>query len=72
MGSRVRPYNFVRRWYRAPELLLGSRTYGRGVDMWAAGCVMGELLGVHAPRRPCTSARHSVSAQMKRVAYLCL
>jgi cell division cycle 2-like protein len=31
-------------WYRAPELLRGSRTYGSAVDMWALGCVMSELL----------------------------
>jgi cyclin-dependent kinase-like len=31
------------RWYRAPELLLGSTNYGFGVDMWAIGCIMGEL-----------------------------
>ena len=29
------------RWYRAPELLLGSTNYGFGVDMWAIGCIMG-------------------------------
>lgn len=32
------------RWYRAPELLVGSTTYGPGVDMWAIGCIMGELI----------------------------
>jgi len=32
------------RWYRAPELLLGDTCYGRGVDMWAIGCIMGELI----------------------------
>ena len=32
------------RWYRSPELLFGSKTYGAGVDMWAIGCVMGELM----------------------------
>lgn len=32
------------RWYRAPELLLGSRRYGTAVDMWAAGCVIAQLL----------------------------
>lgn len=32
------------RWYRAPELLYGARRYGPGVDMWAAGCVLAELL----------------------------
>ena len=31
------------RWYRAPELLLGSRRYGSGVDLWAAGCVVAQL-----------------------------
>ncbi|OQR93763.1 mitogen-activated protein kinase [Achlya hypogyna] len=34
----------VTRWYRAPELLLGS-TYDEGVDVWAAGCIMAEMLG---------------------------
>eukprot|EP00128_Syssomonas_multiformis_P017319 Colp12_sorted_trinity150504_noHs@8818 len=32
------------RWYRAPELLLGAPSYGKGVDVWAIGCIMGELL----------------------------
>merc|ERR1719420_1213886 len=32
------------RWYRAPELLLGSTRYGHTVDMWAIGCIMGELV----------------------------
>lgn len=31
------------RWYRAPELLLGSCQYGKDVDLWAVGCIMGEL-----------------------------
>jgi len=33
------------RWYRAPEILLGSTTYTKGVDMWSIGCILGELLG---------------------------
>ncbi len=32
------------RWYRAPELLYGCRTYGTAVDIWAAGCVFAELM----------------------------
>ncbi|SOV25038.1 mitogen-activated protein kinase 1 [Plasmodium sp. DRC-Itaito] len=32
------------RWYRAPEILLGSTNYSQGVDMWSLGCIMGELL----------------------------
>lgn len=31
-------------WYRAPELLLGTRDYGIEVDMWSVGCIFGELL----------------------------
>ena len=30
-------------WYRAPELLLGTRHYNKAVDIWAVGCVMAEL-----------------------------
>ena len=32
------------RWYRSPELLLGLTNYGREVDPWAVGCIMGELV----------------------------
>lgn len=30
-------------WYRAPEVLLGMRTYGPSVDMWSTGCILWEL-----------------------------
>ncbi|XP_011472769.1 cyclin-dependent kinase-like 5 isoform X2 [Oryzias latipes] len=30
------------RWYRSPELLLGA-PYGKAVDMWSVGCILGEL-----------------------------
>jgi len=33
------------RWYRAPEILLGSNKYGIAVDMWSLGCIFGEMLG---------------------------
>lgn len=32
------------RWYRAPELLVGSTEYGPPVDVWAIGCVFAELI----------------------------
>ena len=32
------------RWYRAPEILLGSNKYTKGVDMWSMGCILAELL----------------------------
>ena len=32
------------RWYRAPEILLGSTQYTFGVDMWSMGCILAETL----------------------------
>ncbi len=32
------------RWYRSPELLLGSKKYDKSIDLWALGCIMPELL----------------------------
>lgn len=32
------------RWYRAPEILLGSTKYSKAVDMWSVGCIIGELI----------------------------
>ena len=31
------------RWYRAPEILLGSTSYTRAVDVWALGCIIAEM-----------------------------
>lgn len=30
------------RWYRSPELLLGA-PYGKPVDIWSVGCILGEM-----------------------------
>lgn len=32
------------RRYRAPEILLGSTQYGKGVDTWSLGCILAEML----------------------------
>ena len=34
----------VTRWYRAPELLYGAKRYGAGIDVWACGCILAEML----------------------------
>ena len=46
-GAAVGPLTVyvVTRWYRAPELLLGSPEYGEPVDVWSAGCILAEILG---------------------------
>merc|ERR550514_2687444 len=31
------------RWYRAPEIILGSTRYTKAVDMWALGCIIAEM-----------------------------
>merc|ERR1711920_512945 len=33
------------RWYRAPEVVLTSMEYTAAVDIWSAGCILGELIG---------------------------
>ena len=50
------------RWYRAPELLFGTRWYDDGVDTWGAGVIFAELLSL-APLFP----GHSDIDQLFRV-----
>lgn len=47
------------RWYRAPEILLGSQQYTAAVDMWSVGCILGELLG-GKPMFPGTSTMNQL------------
>lgn len=47
------------RWYRAPEILLGSTKYSRAVDMWSVGCILGELI-VGKPIFPGTSTLNQI------------
>ncbi|KAI8916820.1 negative regulator of the PHO system [Entophlyctis helioformis] len=30
-------------WYRAPDVLLGSRNYSTSIDIWSTGCIMAEM-----------------------------
>lgn len=34
----------ISRWYRPPEILLGTKQYTENVDVWSMGCIFGELL----------------------------
>lgn len=44
-GIPVRSYTHevVTLWYRAPDVLMGSRKYSTPVDLWSVGCVFGEM-----------------------------
>ncbi|XP_030542342.1 probable serine/threonine-protein kinase At1g54610 isoform X2 [Rhodamnia argentea] len=42
--EQVMTNKVVTLWYRAPELLLGATSYGIGIDLWSAGCILAELL----------------------------
>ena len=43
-GAVVMTDYVATRWYRAPEIVLGSTKYSKAVDMWSVGCILGELL----------------------------
>ncbi|KAL4660858.1 mitogen-activated protein kinase 4 [Arapaima gigas] len=34
----------VTKWYRSPRLLLSPNNYTKAIDMWAAGCILSEML----------------------------
>ncbi|XP_038869082.1 mitogen-activated protein kinase 4 [Salvelinus namaycush] len=34
----------VTKWYRSPRLLLSPNNYTKSIDMWAAGCILAEML----------------------------
>mmetsp|Transcript_25821 Transcript_25821/g.83614 ORF Transcript_25821/g.83614 Transcript_25821/m.83614 type:complete len:317 (+) Transcript_25821:1451-2401(+) len=45
-GIPVRSYTHevVTLWYRAPDVLMGSRTYSTPVDVWSVGCIFAEMV----------------------------
>ncbi|KAM3717316.1 Glycogen synthase kinase [Dirofilaria immitis] len=48
MHDKTTSYHYhVTRYYRAPELILGSVRYRCEIDRWSCGCVFGELLKNH-------------------------
>lgn len=42
----IRPFTHevVTLWYRAPEILLGCKTYALPVDIWAVGTILAEMV----------------------------
>ncbi|BHF64617.1 Cyclin-dependent kinase 10 [Sparganum proliferum] len=46
-------------WYRAPEIILGDKMQTKAIDIWSAGCIMGELL-LHKPLLPGKTEIHQL------------
>jgi cyclin-dependent kinase len=48
-GIPVRSYTHevVTLWYRAPDVLMGSRNYSTPVDIWSVGCIFAEMANGH-------------------------
>jgi len=37
-------HEVVTLWYRAPDILLGSKNYSTSVDVWSVGCIFAEMI----------------------------
>ncbi|XP_075527010.1 cyclin-dependent kinase 2-like [Dermacentor variabilis] len=48
LPPRTYTHEVVTLWYRAPEILLGSRFYSTSVDVWSIGCIFAEMLMLKA------------------------
>ena len=60
-GIPVRSYTHevVTLWYRAPDVLMGSRRYSTPVDIWSIGCIFAEMSNGR-PLFPGTSEQHQL------------
>ncbi|KAI7883445.1 Pkinase-domain-containing protein [Lichtheimia hyalospora FSU 10163] len=55
-------YKVVTLWYRAPDVLMGSRQYSTSIDLWSAGCIFAEM----ASGRPLFPG-NSIPDQLQRI-----
>lgn len=54
----------VTRWYRAPELLFGSRHYTTAVDVWSVGIIFAELM-IRTPYLPGASDQDQIDVTFR-------
>jgi len=57
----------VMRWYRAPELVMEHKHYRSGVDVWACGCIMGEMFHRAKPVFPGKDRIHQLDVILEIV-----
>lgn len=67
-GSPLRPYTpiVVTLWYRAPELLLGTKQYSTPIDLWSVGCIFAEFL----TRKPLFPGKSEID-QLNKIFKVC-
>lgn len=67
-SDKERPYTnkVITLWYRPPELLLGEERYGKAVDIWSCGCILGELFTKEPMFRGATEL-----AQLEKIFIVC-
>lgn len=56
----------VTRWYRAPEILCNTSSYGKAADIWSVGCIFAELL-THKPFFMGDNPQHQLEEVIKKI-----
>lgn len=44
LPMRMYTHEVITLWYRAPEILLGTKIYSIAVDVWSLGCIFAEMV----------------------------
>jgi cyclin-dependent kinase len=54
-------HEVVTLWYRAPDILMGSKNYSTSVDIWSVGCIFAETVN----RKPLFAGQNEEDQLMK-------
>lgn len=54
-------HEVVTLWYRAPDILMGSKNYSTSVDIWSVGCIFAEMVN----RKPLFPGQNEEDQLMK-------
>lgn len=57
-GRRANSPHMVARWYRPPEIILGSSDYDHKVDIWSLGCIFAEVAWTWSSNQPDPNSRY--------------